>query len=456
MLSNKQMRQLIQKVYGASNQYGKEITRLYKRASRQIKAEISAFIQSKANWSGTPSKDVLEEVREQLENLQQDNPVAPLASVYLAPLLDSPVNGDLISAQIALPMIKLAKEQQQRVQKLNNDIPRHLQRANHERNQQAPSRHQIPFDYDNWVHDYVTQNSSQADQVSNTINRNIQQTIDRLTSVIKEAAMSNDASIDYTKKVDRILTGNHIHKGAAGHANTILRTQACHVLNGSTIEDFKVRGIKRYRFMSLETIKSCNRCTNINDKVFEVANAQEGVNLPPMHPNCQCWIVEYEEDEPMISSSEVNDLPMNLQFFGRKKDSDTVKSLIASGEVDEALYNKRKLEFNEMFSNGIVTPIETVRATNDRYEHIIARHHDQMYNEYAIKRVVQTLKEPDEIYKSINRFGQEGHGYFRTYNGQELLVIVRNGFRTAFVPSASYSKKMKKEASIYVSTKPRN
>ena len=52
MLSNKQMCQLIQKVYGASNQYGKEITRLYKRASRQIKAEISAFIQSKANWSG--------------------------------------------------------------------------------------------------------------------------------------------------------------------------------------------------------------------------------------------------------------------------------------------------------------------------------------------------------------------------------------------------------------------
>lgn len=303
MLSNKQMRQLIQKVYGASNQYGKEITKLYKRASRQIKAEISAFIQSKANWSGIPPKDVLDEVREQLESLQQDNPVAPLASVYLAPLLDSPVNGDLISAQIALPMIKLAKEQQQRVQKLNDDIPRHLQRANHERNQQVPSRHQIPFDYDNWVHDYVTQNGSQADQVSNTINRNIQQTIDRLTSVIKEAAMSNDASIDYTKKVDRILTGNHIHKGAAGHANTILRTQACHVLNGSTIEDFKARGIKRYRFMSLETVKSCNRCTSINDKVFEVANAQEGVNLPPMHPNCQCWIVEYEEDEPMISGS---------------------------------------------------------------------------------------------------------------------------------------------------------
>lgn len=402
MLSNKQMRQLIQKVYGASNQYGKEITKLYKRASRQIKAEISAFIQSKANWSGIPSKDVLDEVREQLESLQQDNPIAPLTSVYLAPLLDSPVNGDLISAQIALPMIKLAKEQQQRLQKLNDDIPRHLQRANHERNQQVHSRHQIPFDYDNWVHDYVTQNSSQADQVSNTINRNIQQTIDRLTSVIKEAVMSNDASIDYTKKVDRILTGNHIHKGAAGHANTILRTQACHVLNGSTIEDFKARGIKRYRFMSLETVKSCNRCTSINDKVFEVANAQEGVNLPPMHPNCQCWIVEYEEDEPMISRPEINDFPMNLQMFARHFNFEDTRSIPASpkdgakpNETLEFYRNGKLIQRRYIGSDGYAIKDIDFTDHNRPDKHPYVPHvHDWVYNKDKSKRKRKAGRKP--------------------------------------------------------------
>lgn len=155
--------------------------------------------------------------------------------------------------------------------------------------------------------------------------------------------MSNDASVDYTKKVDRILTGNHIHKGAAGHTNTILRTQACHGLNGSTIEGFKARGIKHYRFMSLETVKFCNRCTSINDKVLKLQMPKKVLIYR------QCRIVEYEEDEPMISRSEINDFPMNLQLFSRKNDKNAVKNAIKSGEIDEKLFQKRKEQFDAIF-----------------------------------------------------------------------------------------------------------
>ena len=62
MLSRKQMRRLIRSVYGANTTYGKQINQLYRRANRQIKGEISAFIDSKVSWSGKPSKDDLEDV----------------------------------------------------------------------------------------------------------------------------------------------------------------------------------------------------------------------------------------------------------------------------------------------------------------------------------------------------------------------------------------------------------
>ena len=49
--------------------------------------------------------------------------------------------------------------------------------------------------------------------------------------------------------------------------------------------------------MSLEAENSCVECTEIDGNTYDVDDAQEGVNLPPMHPNCQCWIVEVAESD---------------------------------------------------------------------------------------------------------------------------------------------------------------
>ena len=75
------MRRLINSVYGANNKYGKELDILYKRASRQIKGEISTFLSSQASWSGKPSEDDLEDVRRQLESINNDD-VSSLVNDY--------------------------------------------------------------------------------------------------------------------------------------------------------------------------------------------------------------------------------------------------------------------------------------------------------------------------------------------------------------------------------------
>ena len=95
--------------------------------------------------------------------------------------------------------------------------------------------------------------------------------------------------------IDRILNGKNGSGGSEAQTETIMRTQTCRELNNSTIADFQARGVEQYRFLSLEAVNSCQDCTELDGNVYNVEDAQEGVNLPPMHPNCQCWIEEVED-----------------------------------------------------------------------------------------------------------------------------------------------------------------
>ena len=143
----------------------------------------------------------------------------------------------------------------------------------------------------------VSQSVTQRQSPTSLINRDIQSTVSRIQDVAKQASTSEETSIDWVKKIDRILTGHKLRGGASKKAQRIIRTESCRELNGSTIGDFKARGVKKYRFLSLESSNSCKECTSLDGNVYDVEDAQEGVNLPPMHPDCQCWIVEYEDDD---------------------------------------------------------------------------------------------------------------------------------------------------------------
>ncbi|OTA82772.1 phage head morphogenesis protein [Limosilactobacillus reuteri] len=297
MLSKKQMRKLIRSVYGANTEYGKQIEQLYKRANRQIQGEISAFISSRANWSGKPSKADLEDVRQQLLEANEQS-VAPLVAVYLSSVtLGHPKNGDVETARIALPMIKVAKQMHRAMNNQQQRIPRKVSQISQEQHAITPEIHRIPINYNTMLQREVSQSVTQRQTPASLINRDIQNTVSRIQDVAKQASTSNETSIDWAKKIDRILTGHKSHGGASKKAQRIIRTESCRELNGSTIGDFKARGVKKYRFLSLESSNSCKECTSLDGNVYDVEDAQEGVNLPPMHPDCQCWIVEYEDDD---------------------------------------------------------------------------------------------------------------------------------------------------------------
>lgn len=294
MLSKKQQRRLIRSTYGTSAQFIKQIKQMYRNANRQIKGEISAFLASEVNWSSPAEKDDVKDAVEELKYF--NNSVAPLAAFYTSSLLlGHPKQSDVLTARVAIPMIKVGQSIHNMIQHNSSKIPRDVQKISKTQQVVTPVMHHIPYNYDVMLQKSVSRTVTQRESVEDNINRNIHQTITKISNVCQQASQDTDGKHDYVKDIDRILNGKDGSGGANAQAQTIMRTQTCRELNNSTIADFQARGVTQYRFLSLEASNSCQDCTDLDGNIYNVEDAQDGVNLPPMHPNCQCWIEEVED-----------------------------------------------------------------------------------------------------------------------------------------------------------------
>ncbi|MBA1394270.1 phage head morphogenesis protein, partial [Lactobacillus sp. XV13L] len=57
------------------------------------------------------------------------------------------------------------------------------------------------------------------------------------------------------------------------------------VINRQKMHDYQTRKVKQYKFLSLEAVTTCAECAALDGQVFNLEDAQEGINYPPMHIN---------------------------------------------------------------------------------------------------------------------------------------------------------------------------
>ncbi len=62
--------------------------------------------------------------------------------------------------------------------------------------------------------------------------------------------------------------------------------------------DYQNMGYTQYRFKT--NGDNCKACTELDGKVFSIADAEVGVNLAPIHPNCDCTAEVLDENEAEI------------------------------------------------------------------------------------------------------------------------------------------------------------
>lgn len=77
----------------------------------------------------------------------------------------------------------------------------------------------------------------------------------------------------------------------------LARTESAHIMGEATLQGYKDRGRKQYQFEATLDNRTSDICQSLDGQVFELKEAQEGVNYPPMHPNCRSTTIPYFEPD---------------------------------------------------------------------------------------------------------------------------------------------------------------
>ena len=54
---------------------------------------------------------------------------------------------------------------------------------------------------------------------------------------------------------------------------------------------FKEMGVGYYKIITAHDGRVCDKCADLDGKIFPVDKAEIGINYPPIHPNGRCTIL---------------------------------------------------------------------------------------------------------------------------------------------------------------------
>ncbi|WP_419074968.1 minor capsid protein, partial [Phascolarctobacterium faecium] len=74
------------------------------------------------------------------------------------------------------------------------------------------------------------------------------------------------------------------------------RTEVSHVLNDANFQAMEDNDIERYVYTAVLDFKTSEICRDLDGKDFALKDKRQGINAPPMHPNCRSTTVPMVDD----------------------------------------------------------------------------------------------------------------------------------------------------------------
>lgn len=112
--------------------------------------------------------------------------------------------------------------------------------------------------------------------------------------VIEEGFARNKGAMDMVTDLMTRMNVSH------SNALRLVRTEFNHLSNQAALAEYKANGVKKYKFVAAIDNRTCSVCHELNDKVFNVAEARVGINFPPIHPNCRSVtvpVIDWGDDD---------------------------------------------------------------------------------------------------------------------------------------------------------------
>ncbi|MEK5415874.1 minor capsid protein [Paenibacillus sp. FSL L8-0708] len=80
------------------------------------------------------------------------------------------------------------------------------------------------------------------------------------------------------------------------NAERLILTESAYFAGQSRIAGYKELGVEQYRYTATLDSRTSITCRDLDGKVFDVSDAQPGVNFPPMHVYCRSTTIPHYDD----------------------------------------------------------------------------------------------------------------------------------------------------------------
>lgn len=160
----------------------------------------------------------------------------------------------------------------------------------------------------------ILKNNWSGKHYSKRIWHNTDDLAEKLEEVITSGLMTGKSSRRMAMELEELTSYGKFA------AERIIRTETTYISNAAEIESYKECGIDKYVFIATLDLRTSKVCREHDKKVYNVKDAQSGVNLPPLHPYCRSTTRAYFD---------------NMQSLQRRaRDPETGKNYLVPGDMN--------------------------------------------------------------------------------------------------------------------------
>lgn len=137
------------------------------------------------------------------------------------------------------------------------------------------------------------------------------------------------------------------------NAVRLVRTESTRIMNESSVESYKKLDLtEKYEYLATLDNRTSAICQQLDGKVFNVKDAQVGVNLPSMHPNCYDKETEVYTDKGWVKFSELDKTERMLSLNPETKEAEYIKPV----KWFKHIHNGEMIKFSNRTFDLMVTP----------------------------------------------------------------------------------------------------
>ncbi|WFR60860.1 minor capsid protein [Paenibacillus amylolyticus] len=127
----------------------------------------------------------------------------------------------------------------------------------------------------------ILMNPWSGSHFSSSVWSNTERLADQVTDVVTSGFMSGLSSVKMAQKLSELM------QSGLFVASRLIRTETTYMSNAGEMAAYKEAGVDQYQFMATLDSRTSEKCRKHDLKVYDVADAQPGKNMPPLHPWCR-------------------------------------------------------------------------------------------------------------------------------------------------------------------------